>query len=68
MEPVTVGIREFRGNLAAHLLESQGPVAITRHGDYDRILHPGPRQAHRSETCGAREGCYTAGRERRDLG
>jgi PHD/YefM family antitoxin component YafN of YafNO toxin-antitoxin module len=33
MEPVTVGIREFRENLAAYLLESQGPVAITRHGD-----------------------------------
>jgi antitoxin (DNA-binding transcriptional repressor) of toxin-antitoxin stability system len=33
MEPVTVGIREFRENLAAYLLESQAPVAITRHGD-----------------------------------
>jgi PHD/YefM family antitoxin component YafN of YafNO toxin-antitoxin module len=33
MEPVTVGIREFRENLAAYLLESHAPVAITRHGD-----------------------------------
>jgi hypothetical protein len=33
MEPVTVAIREFRGNLAAYLLESQGSMAITRHGD-----------------------------------
>jgi hypothetical protein len=30
---VTVGIREFLGNLAAYLLQSQAPVAITRHGD-----------------------------------
>ena len=28
-----VGIREFRDNLATYLLESDAPVAITRHGD-----------------------------------
>ena len=33
MEPITVGIREFRENLATYLLESEAPVAITRHGD-----------------------------------
>ncbi len=33
MEPITVGIREFRENLAVYLLESDAPVAITRHGD-----------------------------------
>jgi len=33
MEPVKVGIREFRENLASYLLESSTPVAITRHGD-----------------------------------
>jgi PHD/YefM family antitoxin component YafN of YafNO toxin-antitoxin module len=33
MEPVRVGIREFRENLATYLLESSSPVAITRHGD-----------------------------------
>jgi hypothetical protein len=33
MEPITVGIREFRENLAEYLLESNAPVAITRHGD-----------------------------------
>jgi hypothetical protein len=33
MEPITVGIREFRENLAAYLLESDAPAAITRHGD-----------------------------------
>jgi hypothetical protein len=29
----TVDIREFRENLAAYLLESDAPVAITSHGD-----------------------------------
>jgi PHD/YefM family antitoxin component YafN of YafNO toxin-antitoxin module len=28
-----VGIREFRDKLASYLLESDAPVAITRHGD-----------------------------------
>jgi PHD/YefM family antitoxin component YafN of YafNO toxin-antitoxin module len=33
MEAVKVGIREFREKLASYLLESDVPVAITRHGD-----------------------------------
>ena len=33
MEAQKVGIREFRDNLAAYLLESEMPLAITRHGD-----------------------------------
>lgn len=33
MEAVKVGIREFREKLATYLLESEAPVAITRHGD-----------------------------------
>jgi PHD/YefM family antitoxin component YafN of YafNO toxin-antitoxin module len=33
METQKVGIREFRDNLATYLLESEAPVAITRHGD-----------------------------------
>lgn len=33
MSAQSVGIREFRDNLATYLLESDGPVAITRHGD-----------------------------------
>lgn len=32
MEPVRVGIREFREKLADHV-ESPGPVVITRHGE-----------------------------------
>jgi len=30
---VKVGIREFRDNLASYLLQSETPVAITRHGE-----------------------------------
>jgi hypothetical protein len=33
MRPVKVGIREFREKLTAYLLDSNKPVAITRHGD-----------------------------------
>jgi PHD/YefM family antitoxin component YafN of YafNO toxin-antitoxin module len=33
MSTQTVGIREFRDNLANYLLESDKPLAITRHGD-----------------------------------
>jgi PHD/YefM family antitoxin component YafN of YafNO toxin-antitoxin module len=33
MEAVKVGIREFREKLASYILESEAPVAITRHGD-----------------------------------
>jgi hypothetical protein len=33
MEAIKVGIREFRTKLAHYLLESDVPVAITRHGD-----------------------------------
>jgi hypothetical protein len=53
MKPITVGIREFRENLAAYLLESDAPVAITRAWGYDRILHPCTAQAVRSGSGGA---------------
>ena len=33
MEKLKVGIREFREKLATYLLETEVPVAITRHGD-----------------------------------
>jgi len=33
MEALKVGIREFREKLASYLLESDAPLAITRHGD-----------------------------------
>ena len=43
-----VGIREFRDKLASYLLESQEPVAITRHGDIVGYYVPARRK--RSET------------------
>ena len=33
METVKFGMREFRDKLATYFLESEAPVAITRHGD-----------------------------------
>ena len=48
MDHVTVGIREFRENLAAYLLESDAPVAITRHGDTIGYFIPARRK--RTET------------------
>ena len=44
MEPVKVGIREFREKLAAYLLESDAPVAITRHGDTIGYFIPARRK------------------------
>lgn len=32
MEPISVGIREFRARLAEFLLKNDQPVAVTRHG------------------------------------
>jgi PHD/YefM family antitoxin component YafN of YafNO toxin-antitoxin module len=48
MEAVKVGIREFREKLARYLLESETPVAITRHGDTIGFYIPARRK--RSET------------------
>jgi antitoxin (DNA-binding transcriptional repressor) of toxin-antitoxin stability system len=47
MQSIKVGIREFRENLASYL-ESQTPVAITRHGTTIGIYvptHPKPSEA-----------------------
>lgn len=44
MDPITVGIREFRENLSAYLLESNAPVAITRHGDTIGYFIPARRK------------------------
>ncbi len=48
MEPLKVGIREFRERLANYLLQSDKPVAITRHGDTVGYYLPARRK--RSET------------------
>ena len=48
METVKIGMREFRDKLATYLLESESPVAITRHGDTVGYFIPTRRK--RSET------------------
>jgi len=48
METLKVGIREFREKLASYLLETEAPVAITRHGDTIGYYIPARRK--RSET------------------
>lgn len=44
MEAVKVGMREFRDKLATYLLESDYPVAITRHGDTVGYFIPARRK------------------------
>ncbi len=44
-----VGIREFRDKLASYLLESDAPVAITRHGDTVGYYIPARRRRTESE-------------------
>ena len=49
METLKVGIREFREKLANYLLESDAPVAITRHGDTIGYYIPARRKRSESE-------------------
>src|ERR1700736_4532832 len=44
METLKVGIREFRDKLATYVLESDAPVAITRHGDTVGYFLPARRK------------------------
>jgi len=44
METIKVGIREFRDKLATYVLESDAPVAITRHGDTVGYFLPARRK------------------------
>jgi PHD/YefM family antitoxin component YafN of YafNO toxin-antitoxin module len=55
MEPITVGIRDFRENLAAYLLESDAPVAITRHGDTIGYFIPARRKRSEAERTALKE-------------
>jgi len=55
MEPITVGIREFRENLAAYLLESDAPVTITRHGDTIGYFIPARRKRSEAERAALKE-------------
>lgn len=55
MEAVKVGIREFRDKLASYLLESESPVAITRHGDTVGYYLPTRRKRTESERVALRD-------------
>jgi antitoxin (DNA-binding transcriptional repressor) of toxin-antitoxin stability system len=55
MEPITVGIREFREKLSSYLLESDVPVAITRHGDTIGYFIPARRKRSETERAALKE-------------
>ena len=55
MEVVKVGIREFRDKLATYLLESDSPVAITRHGDTVGYFIPARRKRTEADKEALRE-------------
>ena len=49
MATQSIGIREFRDKLATYLLESDGPLAITRHGDTIGYYLPTKRKRSEAE-------------------
>jgi PHD/YefM family antitoxin component YafN of YafNO toxin-antitoxin module len=55
MATVKVGIREFRDNLSSYLLQSESPVAITRHGDTIGYYIPARRKRTEAEKQALRE-------------
>ena len=55
METIKVGIREFRDKLASYLLESESPVAITRHGDTVGYYIPARRKRSEMDRAALRE-------------
>jgi len=55
METLKVGIREFREKLASYLLESDRPLAITRHGDTVGYYLPARRKRSEAERSALRQ-------------
>jgi PHD/YefM family antitoxin component YafN of YafNO toxin-antitoxin module len=55
MEAVKVGMREFRDKLATYLLESDTPVAITRHGDTVGYFIPARRRRSEADKAALKE-------------
>jgi PHD/YefM family antitoxin component YafN of YafNO toxin-antitoxin module len=55
METLKIGIREFRDKLATYLLESEAPVAITRHGDTVGYFIPTRRKRSETERAALKE-------------
>ncbi len=49
METQKIGMREFRDKLATYLLESDAPLAITRHGDTVGYFIPARRRRSDAE-------------------
>ncbi len=55
MEARKIGIREFRDKLASYLLESDAPMAITRHGDTVGYYIPARRKRSETERAALKE-------------
>jgi PHD/YefM family antitoxin component YafN of YafNO toxin-antitoxin module len=55
METLKIGIREFRDKLATYLLESEAPLAITRHGDTVGYFIPARRKRSEVERAALKE-------------
>lgn len=55
MDTQKVGIREFRDKLASYLLESEAPLAITRHGDTVGYFIPARRKRSEAERAALKE-------------
>jgi PHD/YefM family antitoxin component YafN of YafNO toxin-antitoxin module len=55
METVKVGMREFRDKLATYLLESEAPLAITRHGDTIGYFLPARRKRSDADKAALKE-------------
>ena len=53
METVKIGIREFRENLAGYL-ESDKPLAITRHGETLGFYIPAQKRSRKAELAAMR--------------
>jgi PHD/YefM family antitoxin component YafN of YafNO toxin-antitoxin module len=49
MATQSIGIREFRDKLATYLLQSEGPLEITRHGDTIGYYLPTKRKRTEAE-------------------
>ena len=55
MQTLRIGMREFRDKLATYLLESDAPVAITRHGDTIGYFIPARRKRSETERAALKE-------------
>jgi len=55
METIKVGIREFRERLANYLLQTDKPLAITRHGDTVGYYLPARRKRSETERAALKE-------------